>query len=249
MASMQSKSVLVTGGNRGLGLAVARAFVAAGAKVAVAGRDLARCEEAVKGLAPSSGTAMAICLDVTDPSSAETAVRRVAERFGGIDVLINNAALVGPLSEIVEAAKVLWRQTVETNLVGAFNTVAASLPYLIHSKGTIINISAGAADTAVSGMSAYCCSKAGLAMLTRCLAEEYGKDGLRVFGFRPGMLDTEMLTEVRTAKIAKVSEVDRYSPNHPDVPAAVLLRLCSGEVHSPNGSDVTWNDPAFAKAE
>ena len=171
LASMCNKVTLITGGNRGFGLAIARAFVASGAKVAIAGRDLSRCEAAVRSLASSPGTAMAVCLDVTDPPSVEAAIRTVVERFDGLDILINNAALVGPLSVIADAPAPLWRETIETNLIGAANTAIACLPHLIRSRGTVINITAGAADNPVSGMSAYCCSKAGLAMLTKCLAE------------------------------------------------------------------------------
>jgi NAD(P)-dependent dehydrogenase (short-subunit alcohol dehydrogenase family) len=243
MPEFDQKIVLITGANRGFGLSAARAFAKAGATVFVAGRDAEACETVARSIQAVGNSAYGLRLDVADGASVEAALAEINRRCGRLDILINSAALGGPLSRILETNAREWRRSLETNLIGAFNVVHASLPLLLARKGIVVNIGAAAAETPFEGMSAYCCGKAGLAMLTRCLFLEYGKTGLRVFGFRPGMIDTDMQTEIRTSRINKISDVPRDTLNLPDVPVRSLLTLCGEKGETLAGTEVVWNDP------
>jgi 3-oxoacyl-[acyl-carrier protein] reductase len=246
MSNFKEDVVLITGANRGLGLSAARAFAEAGATVFVAGRDAGACEIVARSIQAAGDSAYGLQLDVTDYVSVEAALTEIGRRSGRLDILINNAALGGPLSRILEMDARAWRRSLETNLIGAFNVVHASLPLLLARKGIVVNVGAAAAETPFEGMSAYCCGKAGLVMLTRSLFLEYGNAGLRVFGFRPGMIDTDMQTEIRTSRINKISDVPRDKLNLPDVPVRSLLALCGEKGEMLAGTEVVWNDPRLA---
>ena len=242
MSEHRGKIVLITGGNRGLGLATAHAFVRAGATVFVSGRSARASDDAARSL-HGEGEAFGLQLDVTDHRSVEAAVEAVERRTGQLDIVVNNAAFVGPLAPLSNVDAAAWRAGIETNVVGPFNVARATLRLLLATRGAIVNVSAGAADTPLEGMSAYCCSKAGLAMLTRSLALEFGASGLRVFGFRPGMLDTDMQTQIRESHVNRVSLVDRQRLNPPFVAAQALLGLCGKKGLPLAGTEVVWNDP------
>jgi 3-oxoacyl-[acyl-carrier protein] reductase len=245
MSNFMEKVVLITGANRGLGLSAARAFAQAGATVFVAGRDADACETVARSIQAAGHSAYGLQLDVTDFASAETALAEVSRRRGRLDILINNAALGGPLSRMLETDASDWRRSLETNLIGPFNVVRAALPLLLARRGVVVNVGAAAAETPFEGMSAYCCGKAGLAMLTRTLHLEYGEVGLRAIGFRPGMIDTTMQTEIRTSRVNKISDVPRETLNSPDVPVRSLLLLCGEKEQALSGTEVAWNDPRF----
>src|SRR5690606_34561237 len=151
----------------------------------------------------TAGRIVPLRLDVRAPVTVTEAARRVEDEGGGLDILVNNAALGGPLARFTDVDADAWRATIDTNLTGAFTCAHALLPFLLARKGTIVNIGAGAAEQPFDGMSAYCVSKAGLVMLTRMLAFEYGELGLRAYGFRPGMIDTDMQTALRDSGINK----------------------------------------------
>jgi NAD(P)-dependent dehydrogenase (short-subunit alcohol dehydrogenase family) len=243
MSNFKDKIVLITGANRGFGLSAARAFAESGATVFVAGRDADACEIIARSIQAAGHSAYGLQLDVTDFGSAEAALAEISRRCGRLDILINNAALGGPLSRVLETNAQDWRRSLETNLIGPFNVVRAALPPLLARSGIVVNVGAAAAEIPFEGMSAYCCGKAGLAMLTRTLHLEYGEAGLRAFGFRPGMIDTDMQTEIRTSRVNKISDVPREKLNSPDVPARALLLLCGEKGQALLATEVAWNDP------
>ena len=189
---------VVTGASRGLGLAIARLAASKGDKVALVARG-----KDIDTRAKTIGeNAIGIVADVTDPASVTRACAEVAERWGGIDVLVNNAGLHrGGL--IGSLALDDWQAVLDTNLSGPLNFVRAALPYL-GEGGAVVNIGAIVGLRGFSGDAAYGASKAGLAGLTQVLAVELARRGIRVNLVIPGMTSTEMTAGISARAKAKL---------------------------------------------
>ena len=189
---------VVTGASRGLGLAIARLAASKGDKVALVARG-----KDIDAQAKTIGeNAIGIVADVTDPASVTRACAEVAERWGGIDVLVNNAGLHrGGL--IGSLALDDWQAVLDTNLSGPLNFVRAALPYL-GEGGAVVNIGAIVGLRGFSGDAAYGASKAGLAGLTQVLAVELARRGIRVNLVIPGMTSTEMTAGISARAKAKL---------------------------------------------
>ncbi|MBJ7498414.1 MAG: SDR family oxidoreductase [Sphingopyxis sp.] len=189
---------VVTGASRGLGLAIARLAASKGDKVALVarGKDIDAQAKAI------GENAIGLVADVTDPASVTRACAEVAERWGGIDVLVNNAGLHrGGL--IGSLAPDDWQAVLDTNLSGPLNFVRAALPYL-GEGGSVVNIGAIVGLRGFSGDAAYGASKAGLAGLTQVLAVELARRGIRVNLVIPGMTSTEMTAGISARAKAKL---------------------------------------------
>ena len=178
---------VVTGGSRGIGYAIAAALVHHGASVVITSRDGGQVERAAAQLGPQAHGERA---DVRDPAQAAGAVERAVERFGGLDVLINNAG-IGTFAPVSEMSVAQWQQVIETNVSGVFYCCHAALPHLRRrGSGWIINISSLAAKNAVPGGAAYCASKAALNAFTESLMQEVRYDDIRVSSIMPGSVAT-----------------------------------------------------------
>jgi NAD(P)-dependent dehydrogenase (short-subunit alcohol dehydrogenase family) len=188
------KVVLVTGGGRNIGAAIAKAFAAEGASVAVADIDVSSAEETAKQIQADRGEAQAWALDVGNAQSVAEIVRQVRQRFGKIHVLVNNAALVprtpGANVPVLEMPEEMWDQFFRVNVKGAFLMSREVSRIMISDgvRGRIVNITSGAAESARVGAAPYCCSKAAMAMLTRVLALELAPYGITVNSVSPGMI-------------------------------------------------------------
>ena len=178
---------LVTGGSRGIGFAIARALVDAGASVAITGRDPSALELARGQL---GGQTIALHADVQNERDAMRAVDETAGKFGGLDVLINNAG-VGVFASVADMTPAQWRQVIETNLSGVFYCSHAAIPHLrTRGGGWIVNISSLAGKNAFTGGAAYCASKAGLNAFSEALMQEVRHDNIRVSYVMPGSVAT-----------------------------------------------------------
>lgn len=196
--SVEPRRWLVTGASRGLGLAIARLAASKGDKVALVARS-----ETIETTAEAIGAdAIGIAADVSDPAAATEACARVADMWGGIDVLVNNAGLhrgglIGAL------AQEDWQAVLDTNLSGPLNFVRAALPHM--GKGASIgNIGAVVGLRGFAGDAAYGASKAGLAGLTQVLAVELARNGIRVNYVIPGLTSTEMTEGISARAKAKL---------------------------------------------
>jgi 3-oxoacyl-[acyl-carrier protein] reductase len=192
--TLEGRVALVTGGSRGIGYAIAEAFVAGAARVAVTGRDHARLDEAVEGLRRVEGAApdgvLAVRADIRKPGEAAAAIDAAADRFGGLDVLVNNAG-VGLFANVADMSVNDWQQIVETNLGGVFYCSHAAIPHLRRrGGGWIINISSLAGANPFAGGAAYCASKAGLNAFSEALMQEVRYDNIRVSYIMPGSVST-----------------------------------------------------------
>lgn len=183
---------LVTGSSAGIGLALARGLAGAGARVVVNGRTPATVEAAVARLRQEGGEAHAAIFDATEPSQIHAAVARIEAEAGPIDVLINNAGIQrrGPLEDYPEET---WRELMRANLDSVFyvsKTVARSM--IARRRGRIINIASVQSELARLNIAPYTASKGGVKMLTKGMATDWGRYGLRINAIAPGYFKTEL---------------------------------------------------------
>ncbi|RZU66235.1 NAD(P)-dependent dehydrogenase (short-subunit alcohol dehydrogenase family) [Microterricola gilva] len=185
-ARSDGRVVMITGGGTGIGAAVAERFAAEGAHVAVLGRRA----EPLHAVADAIG-GIAVVADAADSASAKAAVATVLERFGRIDVLVANAGGHG-LATVLETDDAAWEEALRSNLSSAFVMTRESLPALIEAKGQIVVVSSLAGLFAGPGVAGYTVGKHALIGLTRTLARDYGRLGVRVNAVCPGWVQTPM---------------------------------------------------------
>lgn len=235
---MQGKVVAITGASRGIGAAAARAFAAAGAHVVLMARSVAD----LTPLASETG-GLALHCDVADWTSVNAAVARAVEAFGRLDVMVNNAGQIEPISPLAEADPADWARAVQVNLTGTFHGLRAAIPVMrAQGAGTIINISSGAATSPLEGWSAYCASKAGALMLTRAAHLEEGGRGLRILGLSPGTVATDMQRVIAASGVNPVSRIAWEDHIPPEWPAKTLLWMCTPAADAFLGQDVKLRD-------
>lgn len=186
-----SKVAVITGGSRGIGLALARAFAEAGYALVITGRDAARLERAASELKGSGGRVQALVCDVTDPAALRTAFKAIQQQYGFVDVLVNNAGIAHDLLPIEKLPLELWNRVIETNLTGTFLATQAALP-LMKAGSTIVNNLSVAAVQPFEGMAAYNAAKFGALGFTKVLREEVRKKGIRVLALIPGATNTDI---------------------------------------------------------
>jgi NAD(P)-dependent dehydrogenase (short-subunit alcohol dehydrogenase family) len=186
-AVLEGKVALITGGSRGIGFAIAEAFVSHGARVTITGRDAAALERAQSRLGPQALTASA---DARVAEEVERAVQATVDGHGGLDVLVNNAG-VGIFRNAADMSTTEWQSVIDTNLTGVFYYCRAAIPHLRRRRGGwIVNISSLAGSNPFIGGAAYCASKAGLNAFSEALMQEVRYDNIRVTYVMPGSVAT-----------------------------------------------------------
>jgi NAD(P)-dependent dehydrogenase (short-subunit alcohol dehydrogenase family) len=237
-------AVLVLGASRGLGRSIAIALGEAGFAVGVGCRKQADANSVSKEVASAGGRALPLTVDVADYASVEAATRAAHAWGGGLAGIVNNAGIIDPIGRIGDTDPSAWARLIDVNVTGPYNGVRAALP-LLEKGGVIVNVSSGAASNPMEGWSAYCASKAALAMLTRAIAHEYGAAGILAYGFRPGVVDTNMQAEIRASKLNPVSQIPRENLLKPEVPARGVAWLFSAKPTDLSGSEIDIRDTAF----
>jgi len=190
---MTGRTVIVTGGTRGIGLALAEGYVLAGARVVVASRKPDACEQAAEHLRGLGGEAIGVPTHLGDVDSLGTLVQRTVDEFGGIDVVVNNAAnaLAQPLGQMTVEA---WGKSYDVNLRGPVFLVQHALPHLkASSHGAVLNMVSTGAFIFSPTVSMYAAGKAALLSFTRSMAAEFVGFGIRVNALAPGPVDTDMM--------------------------------------------------------
>lgn len=200
MAPAPQKVAMVTGAARGIGLAVAKRFLADGWRVVLLDIEAAQLDGAVAALANPDAT-MALPGDVSDAASVKDAIARTEARFGRLDALVNNAG-VAVFAPLLETSDQDWNRVLAVNLTGPFLCTKAAVPLMReHGGGAVVNITSISAVRASTLRSAYGTSKAGLAHLTKQLAVELASLGIRVNAVAPGPVETAMARQVHTPEI------------------------------------------------
>ena len=238
---LTGKTALVTGGNRGIGLATVRALAEAGATVHFTARTAANLAAAQRDLGEIRATGHHA--NLTDRIAMTTLIDQ------GFDILVNNAAVITPIGRILDISAEDWAASIDINLTSAFHATQRALAHMVaQGGGTIVNISSGAAHRPQEGWSAYCTGKAGLAMLTRSVHLEYGTQGIRIFGFAPGVVDTDMQVAIRASGINPVSKLPRESLAPASEPARAIAWLCTPAADALAGQELDVRNPDLRAA-
>lgn len=217
------KVAVVTGGASGIGAAIVRRLLESGAKVAVMDISTAavNVDEAV----------MAIDVDVTDVKSVEAAAGRVAERFGGIDILVNCAGVMGPNAPLWEYDVSEWRRVIEVDLNGTFIPCRSCVPHMRkRGWGRIVNLASIAGKEGNANASAYSAAKAGVLALTKSLGKELADTQIRVNAIAPAMIHTTLFEQMsETYARQMIAKIPLGRPGTVDEIAALCMWLCSDE--------------------
>jgi NAD(P)-dependent dehydrogenase (short-subunit alcohol dehydrogenase family) len=243
---LSGRAAIVTGASRGIGESIARRFAREGAKVLLVARDVASIEKHAAELTREGAEAFALFGDVTDDGSVRQVARAASDRFGKIDVLVNNAGLGGPtpLDADDAEADAKWDAIVATNLTAVFRLTRAVAPHLSRG-GRVINLSSVLGRFGVPGFAAYCASKHGVIGLTRALALELAPREITVNAICPGWVETEMArqgferfgsVELGRETAAKMAPLKRVL--EPEEIAGLAAYLASDDARSVTGQAI-----------
>ena len=230
---LEGKVVLVTGASSGIGRETALALSVAGAQVAIGARRIDRLASLVDA---APGEVVPLQLDVTDPASVQRAVSETVGHFGRLDALVNNAGLMQ--SGLILGADVSeWRRMVDTNLLGSMYAVHAALPFLLETKGAVVQVSSTAARSASLGSGVYAATKFGISAFSESLRQEVTRRGVRVIVIQPGFVDTELTSHITdpTMQAAAADIAASMRTLRPDdIAAAIIYALGQPEHVSVN---------------
>lgn len=252
---MTSRAILVTGSSRGLGRAIAARFAAAGDRVAVHHRDSAEAAESLVASLPGEGHMM-VQADMADASAVRTMVDDAARGLGGLDVLVNNAGIYGPVDRPhpvfglgYDQWQEMWAQTLGVNLVGAANACWAAAQHMKDRGGRIVNVTSRGAFRGEPEQPAYGASKAGMNSMSQSLAVALAPYGIAVAAVAPGYIETDMAKEHLAS--AKGDAIRAQSPYNrvaqPDEIAAAVQWLASPEAQWATGAIVDLNGASYLR--
>ena len=248
MTNMTDKSVIITGASRGIGAATARKFGALGAKVLLCARSATDIETIAAEINAAGGTALALATDVSSYDQVQAAVDLAQAKFGGVDILINNAGALEPVERLEDATVAAWDKVIDVNVKGVFYGIRAALPVMkAAGGGTIITIGSGAATGALEGWSHYCSSKAAAHHLNSCLHAEEGANGIRALVLSPGTVATEMQRVIKKSGVNPVSELAWEDHIPPEWVADTLVWMSTADSDEYLGSVVALRDDTIRK--
>ena len=242
---LQDKVAVITGGSRGLGYAIAEAYGRAGAKIVIASRTPRSVDRAVDSLRETGCQAAGLVCDVSDLPQVEALAEFAIRTFGRIDIWVNNAGLSAPYGPTAHIPSDEFLKVIDTNITGTYNGSVTAIRYFAKQKsGKLINLLGRGDNGAVPLQNAYSSSKVWVRNFTDALAKEYKNSGVDVFGFNPGLVKTEMLSQVEAVsgfenRLNPLRYVTLLWGNEADVPAQKALWLASSATDGKSGMQVT----------
>jgi NAD(P)-dependent dehydrogenase (short-subunit alcohol dehydrogenase family) len=246
---LAGRTALVTGAGRGIGRATAVLLAGRGARVIVTARTAGEIEDVAREIRDRGQEAVAIPGDIGEPGDVE----RLVAGAGHVDILVNNAGIIAPIAPLAETDPAEWLRNIRINLDGVYLACRLALPGMLERGwGRIVNVSSGAARGHTASWSAYSSAKAGVEAMTAVLGAELAGTGVRVNAIRPGVVDTEMQVEIRSAPEERFGTdnlarfrgyKERGVLRPPDEPARLILWLLSHEADEINGEVLAIDEP------
>jgi glucose 1-dehydrogenase len=249
MDLLNNKVAVITGGTRGLGLAIARAFAAEGAVVVVASRSQASVDAAVADITAMGAKAGGLVVDVSDLAQVKRLAEYAVQTFGKLDIWVNNAGIAGPYGPTLELTPEIFNQVIQTNILGVYHGSRTAMRYFVpQHSGKLINLLGHGYNGPVPFQNAYAPSKAWVRSFTKALAEENKPSGVGVYAFNPGMVLTELLTDVDVIagseeKLNHFPFIVRILAKPAEVPAQKAVWLASSASDGKTGLMVSMYSP------
>lgn len=238
MTDFIGKTAVITGASRGIGEATAHYLADLGATVVLAARSANRIEKVAEDIRAVGVNALAVACDVAHPQEVHSLIDKALAETGRLDLLVNNAGLIDPIARLAESDVEAWGKIVDVNLKGVYHGLRFAIPKMIaQGGGTIVNISSGAATSALEGWSHYCATKAAVLSLTRVADKEYREQGIRVIGLSPGTVATDMQVKIKASGINPVSKLDPNAHIPPEWVARAIAWLTGPEADAHRGTD------------
>lgn len=232
--TLKHKTILITGASRGIGRATALHLAKEGANIVALARTAQSLNTLCDEIKSMGGQACAVTGSVDQYEDLVRATDLALSHFGGLDILVNNAGIIDPIARLEDSTPADWARAVDINVKGVYYGLRAVLPHMMsRGQGTIINLSSGAANSALEGWSHYCTTKAAVKKITECAHVELGASGIRVIGLSPGTVATDMMASIRKSGLNPVSQLDWDTHITPDWVARAIAYLCGpgGDAH------------------
>jgi glucose 1-dehydrogenase len=246
MNKLAGKVAVITGASRGLGQAIATIFALEGAKVVLSARSKKDIEQNVADLKAEGLEAAAYACDVSDPKQVEALARFAIQTYGHFDIWVNNAGIAGPYGATLALSADQFLGVLKTNIFGDYyGSVIAMRHFLPRGSGKLINILGAGSKRPVANQNAYGSTKAWIRVFTLALAKEYKDSGAGVFALQPGLMDTDLLTDVVTFEPYEnrlrgfMPFLIRAAGKKPEVPARKALWLASSATDGKTGLDIS----------
>ncbi len=248
---LQNKVAVITGGSRGLGLAIAQSYAREGAKIVIASRSQRSVDSALEMLRANGAQATGRACDVADLAQVESLAEHARHTFGQIDIWVNNAGLSAPYGPTAHIPSREFQNVINANITGTYNGSVVALRYFVpQGHGKLINLLGRGDSGSVALQNAYSSSKVWVRNFTKALAAEYKTSGVEIFGFNPGLVNTEMLSQVHA--VAGFEDKMRVLPfiasmwgNDADIPAEKALWLASPATDGKTGLMTSVLTPGF----
>jgi NAD(P)-dependent dehydrogenase (short-subunit alcohol dehydrogenase family) len=236
--NFSDKTAIVFGASKGIGLATAYKLAEYGATVILAARNEPLISQNAKLIVENGGSALSFKCDVSSYESVSECVEFTLSQTKNLDIIVNNASVIEPLTHLIDSDPMLWATSVDINIKGVYNAIRASGPHMKRNgAGIMVNMSSGAANSVLEGWSHYCSTKAAVKKITEIAHKELHQSNIRVVGLSPGTVATDMMAKIRDSKINAVSNLDWSTHISPEWVAEAVAFLCGEYGASYAGTD------------